>query len=74
MKLTIILLVITAFQVQAHEVHGKGISLDVKKTEIRKVLDAIERSGFCRFLYSYDLKGLKTKLILPQINCRWKKR
>lgn len=64
MKLTIILLILITFQVQAHELHGRDISLDVKKTEMRKVLDVIERSGFCRFLYNNDLEDIREKVSL----------
>ena len=62
MKLTTILLMFGIFQVQAKETSGQTINLDVKKTEIRKVLNLIERTTPYRFLYNYDLPGLKTKI------------
>lgn len=62
MKLTIFIILLTALQVRAHEVKGQNINLNVKNTEIRKILKAIEREGNYRFLYNYDLKGLKSKV------------
>lgn len=62
MKLAIFLLLFTALQVKANDVNGQNISIAVKNTEIRKVLKAIEREGNYRFLYNYDLKGLKSKV------------
>lgn len=68
MKLAIFITLLTAFQVQAKDVTGQNISLDLKNTEIRKVLNTIERSGNYRFLYNYDLKGLKDKVDLKVEN------
>lgn len=64
MKLTIFIILIAALQVKANDVNGQNISLNVKNTEIRKVLKTIEREGNYRFLYNYDLKGLKSKVNL----------
>ncbi len=62
MKLSIFIILFTAFQVKAMDVSGQGISLSMKNTEIRKVLNAIEKNGNYRFLYNYELKGLKNKV------------
>ena len=62
MKLAVFIILFTALQVRANDVNGQNISLDLKNTEIRKILNAIERSGNYRFLYKYELKGLKNKV------------
>lgn len=62
MKLAIFIILFSALQVRANDVNGQSINLTVKNTEIRKVLKAIEREGNYRFLYNYDLKGLKSKV------------
>ena len=62
MKLAIFIILCTALQVRATDAIGQTVSLNVKQTEIRKVLNAIERSGQYRFLYNYELKGLKNKV------------
>jgi TonB-linked SusC/RagA family outer membrane protein len=62
MKLFTILVFFAVFQVQATDVRGQNISLQVKQTEIRKVLTAVERQTNIRFLYNYDLKALKNKV------------
>ena len=43
MKLSIVLLLFTVFQVQAKDVSGQNINLQVKQTEIRKVLNVFEK-------------------------------
>ncbi|PZR24339.1 MAG: hypothetical protein DI535_22320 [Citrobacter freundii] len=62
MKLTIFIILFTAFQVKAHDVKGQNVNLNVRNTEIRKILKTIEKDGQYRFLYNYDLKGLKSKV------------
>ena len=62
MKLAIFIILFTALQVKANDANGQNISLDVKDMEIRKVLNAIEKDGNYRFLYNYELKGLKNKV------------
>ncbi len=62
MKLSIVFVLLSALHVKANNVNGQNISLDVRQTEIRKVLNEIERDGYYRFLYNYDLKGLKNKI------------
>lgn len=78
MKLAIFIILFTAFQVSAMDLNGQTVSLNVKQTEIRKILNSIERSGQYRFLYNYELKALKTELtlmsltfqlLLPSTNC-----
>ena len=62
MKLAIFLILFSVVQSKATDANGQNISLDVKDMEIRKVLNAIEKDGSYRFLYNYDLKGLKNKV------------
>ena len=61
MKLAILITLITAYQVQAG-VLGQTVSVSVKQTEIKKILNNIERNGDVRFLYNYELPALKTKV------------
>ena len=61
MKLAIIILFATTLQVNAYPVMGQKVNLNLKQTEIRKVLKLIEDDGFYRFLYNSKLKALKTK-------------
>jgi TonB-linked SusC/RagA family outer membrane protein len=62
MKLVIVIILVTALQVKAGPAFGQYVTLNVTKTEIKKVLKAIESDGQYRFLYNSDLKGLKTKV------------
>ena len=62
MKLSILIILLTAFQVQATKLSGQNISMNLKNTEIKKVLTSIEKAGDYRFLYNYDLKGLRDKV------------
>lgn len=62
MKLAIFLILFAVVQSKATDANGQTISLEVKNMEIRKVLNAIEKEGNYRFLYNYDLKGLKNKV------------
>ncbi|MEO6539971.1 MAG: carboxypeptidase-like regulatory domain-containing protein, partial [Ferruginibacter sp.] len=64
MKLAIIIVLATTLQVQAIPVIGQHVTLNLKHTEIRKVLKLIEGDGYYRFLYNSDLKGLKNKVDL----------
>ena len=64
MKLAIFLILISALQVHAFDANGQSISINAKQTEIRKVLTDIERQSNYRFLYNYDLKGLRKKVDL----------
>jgi len=62
MKLFIFLSFVAVFQVSAHDSNGQNVSVEVKDTEIRKVLTALEKQSQIRFLYNYELKALKTKV------------
>jgi TonB-linked SusC/RagA family outer membrane protein len=44
------------------DVHGQTITIQVRQTEMRKVLNEMERQTNVRFLYNYDLKALKNKV------------
>lgn len=61
MKLAILLTLFTACQVQAG-VLGQNITIRAQQTEIKKILNSIERSGDVRFLYNYELPSLKKKV------------
>jgi len=62
MKLAIIAIFVTALSVKGLPLSGQNISLNVKQTEIKKVLKTIENDGNYRFLYNSELKGLKNKV------------
>jgi TonB-linked SusC/RagA family outer membrane protein len=62
MKLTFILILAATLQVRALPIMGQRLSMNVKQTEIKKVLKLIENDGNYRFLYNSDLKGLKSKV------------
>ncbi|MFT3902487.1 MAG: TonB-dependent receptor [Niabella sp.] len=62
MKVAMAIILFTAFQVKAGNASGQIISLDLKNTDVRSVLTEIEKSTRYRFLYNYELSGLKTKL------------
>ena len=62
MKLAIFTILLTAFSVKGTPLNGQNISLNLKQTEIKKVLKTIERDENYRFLYNSDLKALKKKV------------
>ncbi len=62
MKLAIIILFATSLQVKANPAMGQRVTMNLKQTEIRKVLRLIEDDGSYRFLYNSKLKALKNKL------------
>ena len=62
MKLTIVIVLFTAFQVKAHTSLGQNISLTMNNTEIKKVLKSIERDGDFRFLFNSDLRDIKKRV------------
>ena len=68
MKLAIIIIIATALEVQAVPVIGQHLTLNIKQTEVRKVLKSIESDGYYRFLYNSDLKGLRNKVDLSVKN------
>ena len=59
MKLVIIFILATTLQVSASPAMGQNVNLNLKQTEIRKVLKLIESDGDYRFLYNSKLKALK---------------
>jgi TonB-linked SusC/RagA family outer membrane protein len=61
MKLAIIILITTSLQVKANPAMGQRVNLNLKQTEIKKVLKMIEDDGYYRFLYNSKLKALKNK-------------
>lgn len=62
MKLIIAALFFTVFQVQANNASGQHISLRLKNTEVKNVLAEIEKTTPYRFIYNYELSGLKKPL------------
>jgi TonB-linked SusC/RagA family outer membrane protein len=68
MKLAIFLILISTFQARAFNANGQSLSINARQTEIRKVLNDIERQSHYRFLYDYDLKGLRKKIDLAAQN------
>jgi len=62
MKLFIILFFFALFQARANDSNGQNVSVQVKSTEIRKVLTALEKQSQIRFLYNYELQALKKKV------------
>ncbi|MFZ1528779.1 MAG: TonB-dependent receptor [Ferruginibacter sp.] len=61
MKLAVIIILISTLQVSAEPVFGQTISVNLKNTEVKKVLKTIERDGYYRFAYNTALSGLKQK-------------
>lgn len=62
MKLAIIIILTTVLQVNATPTMGQRVNLELKQTEIKKVLKLIENDGYYRFLYNSKLKALKNKM------------
>ena len=62
MKLAIIILLTTVLQAHATPTMGQRVNLELKQTEIKKVLKMIENDGYYRFLYNSKLKALKNRL------------
>ncbi len=58
-KLAVFLILLTAFQVKANDVFAQHLQLDSKNTEVGTILKEIEQQSRYRFLYNYDLPGLK---------------
>ncbi|HAO47051.1 MAG TPA: hypothetical protein DCQ97_09005, partial [Chitinophagaceae bacterium] len=61
MKLAIIIFFATTLQVNAFPAMGQKVNLNLKQTEIKKVLKLIEDDGHYRFLFNSKLKALKNK-------------
>ena len=62
MKLTMVIVLFTAFQVKADNSLGQNISLSMNNTEIKKILKFIEKDGDVRFLFNSDLRDIKKKV------------
>lgn len=62
MKLVIIVILAATLQVHANPIMGQSVTLNLKQTEIKKVLKAIENDGYYRFLYNSKLKDLKNRV------------
>ncbi len=62
MKLAMVIVLFTAFQVKASPSLGQNISLSMNNTEIKKVLKFIEKDGDVRFLFNSDLRDIKKKV------------
>ncbi len=62
MKLAVVFVLLTVFQVTAHPLSGQTVTVSVKNVEIKKVLKNIEREGEIRFLFNSDLKDMKKKV------------
>src|SRR6185436_10540918 len=67
MKLTFILTVFSVFQSFAG-INGQTVSVDMKDTEIKKVLNKIERQGTFRFLFNSRLDEMKRKVDISLSN------
>lgn len=61
MKFTILLLLLGTIQVHA-KVFSQHINVKMQQAEIKKVLNTIERKANVRFLYNYELEGLRKKV------------
>lgn len=62
MKMTIALILLTAFQVTAADGHAQNVTLQLRQAEMPKIFRAIEKQSPYRFLYNYDLPGLQKKV------------
>ncbi|HET9057936.1 MAG TPA: TonB-dependent receptor [Chitinophagaceae bacterium] len=68
MKMIAALILIGSMHVSAGVIGQNKISIKLEKTEITKVLKAIEKQGAYRFLYNSDIKGLKQKVTVEATN------
>lgn len=68
MKLAVVIVLFTVFQVSAHPLSGQIVSVNLKNAEIKKVLKNIEQDGNVRFLFNADLKDLKKKVDINASN------
>lgn len=62
MKMTIALILLTAFQVAAWDGKAQNVTLKLKQAEMPRIFRAIEKQSAYRFLYNYDLPALQKKL------------
>lgn len=61
MKLVILIISLTAFQVNAKLVLAQNLSFNMRNTEIKDVLKVIEKQSNYRFMYNYDSRVLNQK-------------
>lgn len=62
MKMTVALILLTAFQVFAGHGNAQVVTLQMKQAEMPKVFKAIEKQSNYRFLYNFDLPALQKKI------------
>lgn len=62
MKLVILIISLTAFQVNAKLVLAQNLSFNMRNTEIKDVLKVIEKQSNYRFMYNYDSRVLNQKV------------
>lgn len=62
MKLSILIIFLTASQVKATKLFSQNITASFEQVELRTVLNAIEKKAKVRFLYNYDLSCLTKKV------------
>jgi TonB-linked SusC/RagA family outer membrane protein len=62
MKLSILILFLTASQVNATKLFSQNITASFEQVELRTILNVIEKKANVRFLYNYDLSSLTRKV------------
>lgn len=62
MKLSLLIIFLTASQVSASKVYSQTITASFEQAELRTILNVIEKKAKIRFLYNYDLSGLSKKM------------
>lgn len=62
MKLSMLIIFLTASQVNAAKVFGQTITASFEQVELRTILNVIEKKAKVRFLYNYDLNLLTKKM------------
>ncbi|WP_331966704.1 TonB-dependent receptor [Chitinophaga sp.] len=62
MKLSMLLIFLTASQVSATKLFSQNITASFEQVELRTILTAIEKKAKVRFLYNYDLSCLTRKV------------
>jgi TonB-linked SusC/RagA family outer membrane protein len=68
MKMTIALIMFTAFHSFAGNVKAQNVHIKLKQAELTKVFKAIEKQSPYRFLYNYDLLQLQKKVDVEVAN------
>lgn len=62
MKLSFLIIFLTATQVYAEKVFSQTITASFEKVELRTILNVIEKKAKVRFIYNYDLNLLTRKV------------